>query len=397
MNDLDDLAQAAVAETGSLRLVGEQTSGIRAQILDPMQNLQIALLDLVEHIEGHVKNLSEDDRELPEIYDLRIVLRRLEEIGAMCQQYRGFDETPEKVFWMERARTSTRELFIRFYVTPLEIAPVMQEAVYEPYESVLFTSATLTVSDRFDFWMSRVGLAGMDPSDILSGSFPSPFPYDSRVLLGVPSDAPLPDDSRYTEFLRTFLIDVLTLTEGRGLVLFTSYDMLMSTYSVVKPALEHAGITTFRQGEDDRSRLLGRFKTDVASVLFATESFWEGVDAPGEALEVVIICRLPFRVPSDPIIVARTEALRARGGNPFLELSLPEAVMKLKQGFGRLMRRRTDRGIVLVTDVRITRKPYGAIFLKSLPETRKSLGDSAHVLSDIESFLYSDVPRDSDI
>ncbi|HUX50491.1 MAG TPA: helicase C-terminal domain-containing protein [Spirochaetia bacterium] len=392
-DDLDSSALQVMGDAWNYRLCGEPTDLVRELLLLPMHNLQIAILDLVQLIEDEIATLSDDDRELPEVYDTRTVLRRFEEIGSMCQRYNGYAESPDQIFWIERARTSNRENFIRFYLTPLEIAPVMREALYEPFESVIFTSATLTVQGRFDFWMSRVGLSGEDPDELLTASFPSPFPYHERVLLGVPSDAPLPDQPGYSEYLQKFIIDVLRVSEGRALVLFTSYEMLSSTYAVVKPALESSGISTFRQGEDERSRLLGRFRTDVASVLFATESFWEGVDAPGEALEVVIICRLPFRVPTEPVLVARTEALRARGGNPFFELALPEAVMKLKQGFGRLMRKRTDRGIVLITDGRIVKKAYGSLFLQSLPRTRKCVADGARVISEIESFLYTEVPR----
>ena len=390
---LDSSALQVMGEAWNYRLSGDPTESVRELLLLPMHNLQIAILDLVQLIEDEIATLSDDDQELPEVYDTRTVLRRFEEIGSMCQRYNGYTESPDQIFWIERARTSNREQFIRFILTPLEIAPVMREALYEPFESVIFTSATLTVQGRFDFWMSRVGLSGEDPDELLAASFPSPFPYHERVLLGVPSDAPLPDQPGYSEYLQKFIIDVLKVSEGRALVLFTSYEMLSSTYAVVKPAIESSGISTFRQGEDERSRLLGRFRTDVASVLFATESFWEGVDAPGEALEVVIICRLPFRVPTEPVLVARTEALRARGGNPFFELALPEAVMKLKQGFGRLMRKRTDRGIVLITDGRIVKKSYGALFLQSLPRTRKCITDGAKIISEIESFLYTEVPR----
>jgi ATP-dependent DNA helicase DinG len=168
--------------------------------------------------------------------------------------------------------------------------------------------------------------------------------------------------------------------------------MLEATFDAARPALAELGISCYRQGEDDRSRLLSKFNHEVASVLFATDSFWEGVDAPGETLQLVIICRLPFRVPNDPVLLARMEAIRRRGGNPFQELSLPDAVMKLKQGFGRLMRHRDDRGAVLVPDSRIVKKRYGTVFLTSLPETRRSVKEGRLVLEDLESFLYAPDP-----
>ena len=156
---------------------------------------------------------------------------------------------------------------------------------------------------------------------------------------------------------------------------------------MVAPRLLAMGITVLRQGDDDRSRLLGRFQKDEASVLFATDSFWQGVDAPGKALEVLILCRLPFRVPSDPILKARTSAIEAVGGNAFGQMALPEAVIRLRQGFGRLMRRTTDGGIVLILDVRILAKQYGQAFLSSLPETARRFGSSQSVLQAVEDFV----------
>jgi ATP-dependent DNA helicase DinG len=163
--------------------------------------------------------------------------------------------------------------------------------------------------------------------------------------------------------------------------------MLAETFDALKPRFDELGITALKQGDDDRSRLLERFKTDAASVLFATSSFWEGIDAPGDVLRVVIICKLPFMVPTDPVIAARMEAVTMRGGNQFMEYMLPEAVIKFKQGFGRLMRRSSDSGVVAVLDSRIVRKAYGKLFVNSLPETSKSIKSTEGVLRDTEDFL----------
>ena len=270
---------------------------------------------------------------------------------------------------------------MRFLVTPLSIAPMMTEAVYRPYRSVLFTSATLTVDGSFDYWKSRVGLNQVRFRETAERQFPSPFDYEHNVLLGIPSEAPEPGDEGFAPFATRFIGEALAISEGHALVLFTSYAMLQQVHRVVAPELAGRGITVLRQGEDDRGRLLARFRGDAASVLLATDSFWEGVDAPGEALELLVLTRLPFRVPDDPVLAARMQMIEERGGNPFYELSLPDAVVRLRQGFGRLMRRQDDRGAVLILDSRVVRRAYGAHFLESLPRCRMAVGTSEQVLA----------------
>jgi ATP-dependent DNA helicase DinG len=197
----------------------------------------------------------------------------------------------------------------------------------------------------------------------------------------------MPDEEGYEEYLQKIIADTLAISEGRGLVLFTSYELLNKVYGYVKEGLHKLGIEVLKQGDDERSRLLRQFNADTTSVLFATDSFWEGVDSPGETLEAVILCRLPFRVPTDPIVRARLERIKDLGGTPFLELSLPEAIMRLRQGFGRLMRKKTDKGIVVILDSRVIKKSYGRYFLDSLPVTMRVIGDRKTVLKKIEYFF----------
>ena len=230
----------------------------------------------------------------------------------------------------------------------------------------------------------RGGTAGREP---LLLTFPSPFNYRENVLLGVPTDAPAPDSPGYKGFLSRFISQALLASRGAGLVLFTSYALLREVAEAVRPALSAEGIRLLKQGDDDRARLLDAFRAEQSSVLFATDSFWEGVDAPGETLQVVILCRLPFRVPSEPVLRARMAAIESDGGNPFGELSLPDAVVRMRQGFGRLMRRHDDRGVVLILDSRIVTKPYGAVFLESLPAARREIGPAAGVLRAVEEFF----------
>jgi ATP-dependent DNA helicase DinG len=208
------------------------------------------------------------------------------------------------------------------------------------------------------------------------------------VLLGIPTDAPLPDQKTYRDFVDRAVTALTISAGGSALVLFTSYESLRSAYTAAAPALMEQGIRCLKQGDDDRNRLLQSFLADESSVLFATDSFWEGVDAPGDTLRLVILCRLPFKTPSDPVFEARCEVLEKRGGSPFMELSLPESVIKFKQGFGRLMRRSGDHGAVILLDGRILRKNYGEYFLRSLPKTRTSFTDFAALLRELEDFLF---------
>ena len=388
----DVVNAAAVGELGtnsSLWIRGVPPEALSTEVSTALLELQSRLLALIEEVQKAIRGLSEEMQEEPVVYDVRLALRRLGDISALCEGIRAPENRPDRVYWLERRTLPGREPLVRFVSTPVDVTDVMQEAVYEPYRTVVFSSATLSVNDSFAFWERRVGLDAVEEERREEHLFPSPFDYAGRVLLGIPDDAPLPDSDGYHAFLSRFVSEALTLSEGRALVLFTSYEALSATYDAVKPALSELGITSLRQGADERSRLLAGFNADTASVLFATQSFWQGVDSPGETLTLLILAKLPFRVPTHPVQLARMEAIRREDGNPFRDLSLPDAVMRLKQGFGRLMRHRGDRGAVLIPDARLVRKNYGSVFLNSLPETARSIKEADGVLRDLEDFLYT--------
>ena len=262
----------------------------------------------------------------------------------------------------------------------------MAESVFSKFRSVICCSATLSVGETFDFWKGKVGLRKTDfPVD--TATYPSPFPFRTNALLAIDKGAPGPESPGWQAYVNKAVIELLKASQGRALVLFTAYEALRSAYEAALPAMASMGISCLRQGDDERGKLMESFKTDISSVLFATDSFWEGVDAPGETLSLVIIAKLPFKVPTDPVQLARSEACEKRGGNSFMEISLPEAVIRLKQGFGRLIRHSQDRGAVVLLDSRLVTKRYGPLFVESLPPCRLVPEDLSTVVKEVGRFL----------
>jgi len=372
----------------SLRL----TSQINLDLMDPVQmslrDLHKKIIKLVNYISDGGEVLFSEEEDNSDVFEMKVAMRRLKNTAAVLNGFLDYLTKEDNIFWIEQKKTSKGELFYSFSNTPLNISDMMNKAVYEPLQTTVFTSATLAVQKKFNFWKGRIGLDRVSEDKAKEFLLSSPFNYSKQVMLGIPNDGPDPGSPDFQDFISGFIVDAIEISEGSALVLFTSYGMLNATYNELEPLLTRQGITVMKQGSQDRSKLLSSFNKDISSVLFATDSFWEGVDAPGDSLKLVIICKLPFRVPTDPIIKARIEAIEKNGGNPFMDLSLPEAAMKLKQGFGRLMRRKTDHGIVLILDPRIIRKRYGPILMGTLPETAKSIGNAKKVLEDMENFLY---------
>jgi ATP-dependent DNA helicase DinG len=266
---------------------------------------------------------------------------------------------------------------------PLDVAPVLKESLLDRVKTAVFSSATLTVRGRFDYVERGLGISALEPARVERALLPSPFDYSKQAMLGVPVDMPDPAAPGFDEATARFVLEGVRASAGRAFVLFTSYRSMDRVHSKLARTLTDEAMIPLKQGESGRRALLERFKATPGSVLFGTDSFWEGVDVPGDGLVLVIIVKLPFRVPSEPIEEARADAIRARGGDPFSELMLPRAVLKLKQGFGRLIRTRQDRGAVCVLDRRIASKAYGRAFLESLPGVPVIQGPSAVVLEHV--------------
>jgi ATP-dependent DNA helicase DinG len=387
-DSLDQAALELCVKEGVFRLTSARQNAVEIALVPHLLALQKELTSLCGMIRETFEKLDEEQEDDNTVWEIKAILRRLDSIGAVSRALVEFTEAPDKVMWIERHRGGTGGDWASFTISPLDVAAVLKESLFAPNKTVVCVSATLSIAGNFNYWASRSGFGLSEDRQSLTGIFPSPFPYASSVLLAVPQDAPLPDEPAYRSFVDRAAAELASSAGGSALILFTSYDALKSAYAASRPVLEEQGIRCLKQGDDDRSRLLDAFLKDESSVLFATDSFWEGIDAPGDTLRLVILCRLPFKAPNDPVFEARCEALEKQGISSFMELSLPESVMKFKQGFGRLMRRSSDHGVVAVLDGRLVRKRYGDFFLRSLPATQRSFAPFSTVLREAERFLY---------
>ncbi len=258
------------------------------------------------------------------------------------------------VYWYER-----RNKGVFLAATPIDVSQILRERLFESFDTTVLTSATLTVGGRFEFIRQRLGI-----DHVKERALPQEFDFAEQALLYLPGAMPDVRNPAFPAKAADEIVRLLEMSGGRAFCLFTSYAQMKDLFERVKGRV---GFPLLLQGTAPRSALLERFKNTDAAVLFATSSFWQGVDVPGEQLSCVIVDRLPFAVPSDPIVAARVKALQEDGRNPFAEYQVPEAVLALKQGFGRLIRTKTDRGVLALLDSRIQRMPYGKIFLESLP------------------------------
>ncbi len=389
---LDQLARDAM-EDGFTARINASTLPRYRTVLKAMDSLRISLGEFASMVRNVLDGVDDDDKDVPSYFECRTILKRLDDLVALCRNFTEWDVHDDTVFWMQKLRMPPKKagdepvVYVQFAQTPLDVAPLMNMGVFEPMSSVVCTSATLRTGDSFSYWMRRTGTAFVEEERLRTGIFESPFPYRTNAIFAVPSDAPFPDDPGFQSYVENTVPDLILAAGGRTLVLFTSYDSLRHTYAAVQPKLIREGIDVYRQGDDDRFRLLEKFKDDRESVLFATDSFWEGVDVPGDSLSQVIIVKLPFAVPNDPVFAARSEAVEKRGGSSFMELSVPQAVIKFRQGFGRLIRRSDDRGAVIVLDRRIVEKRYGKIFTSSVPMTRRMYNPLDYILKTVGKFL----------
>jgi ATP-dependent DNA helicase DinG len=332
-----------------------------ARVIKTMEKMINDIKERVDDlsVQGTITDLNGSIRDLTRLKDELRIFMKLEQSGF--------------VFWME-ASAVYRYRSLHMYAAPVDVSEQLQKYFFDAKDSIIMTSATLTVQKTFQYAEEQLGLLGYETQGKLKTvQLPSPFRYREQALVMVPRDFPVVKgayvNDAYLDKLAASLVDAALETKGRMLVLFTSYKMLKQVHELMKIGLAAAGIGLLGQGIDssNRTKLTRRFLQQPESVLLGTSSFWEGVDIPGEALTCLAIVRLPFQPPNHPLQEAKAEQLQRQKQNPFMKLSIPQAVIRFKQGFGRLVRTSQDKGIVIIYDTRVIDAYYGKHFLYSLP------------------------------
>ncbi len=343
--------------------------------------------NLIETVADRMAQIEMTDRRSQLLGECRGVVRRLESmIDGLNATLRPATGRPPEVRWMERSGAKGQTL--QLSAVPLDLAPLLRELLFDRLTTVALTSATLAAGGEFAFLASRIGLSGEGSPVTVQEIFPSPFPYEEHCLLGLPDDIPDPreDEAGHDAAVAQVVNDLAWASDGGIFVLFTSHAALRRTAIAVKSQLGHR-FPILVQGEGQRDHLIRRFREAGNAILLGTSSFWEGVDVPGRALRGLVLAKLPFKVPSEPITAARLERLSEQGEDGFFGYLLPHAALKLKQGFGRLIRGADDVGVVLLLDRRVVTRRYGAMLLEGLPPAERVIGSWAQVRTKCEDFF----------
>lgn len=306
-----------------------------------------------------IRELKDTDDEDGIINDFRRYVDRLESL-FMNFKFITDMEDEEYIYWLS---ANPRSGNIKLVGTPLKITDELQNTLYINLEHIVFTSATIAVDKNFDYFKKSIGLIEETLEDIIH----SPFDYNRQMKVYIPRNAPQPNNIDFMDGVQTFIKSLIRKAGGNTFILFTSYSALNYLYYLIRDELEAEGFEMFIQGMAPRNQLINMYKTSRRPVLFGTDSFWEGVDVKGEKLSSVIMVKLPFKVPSDPVVEAIIENMTKEGKNAFMEYQIPESVIKFKQGIGRLIRSKEDKGIITILDARLITKRYGRIFIDAIP------------------------------
>jgi len=367
-------------------------AGLTVALEDTLSEIELLAqgLKLVrERIEG---STTLDEALAPLLNEMRAVTKRLQSNGDALR--RGLSPPPDddSVRWVE---VRGKERSVAVSSVPLDLAPILREDLFKRLDSTIVTSATLTASGgrvagdagRFDFLTARLGLdePALAPTTAI---FPSPFAYASQSLLAIPSDVPAPnvDPDGHRAAVTRITLDLAESADGGLFILFTSHREVRQLATELRARGVERRWPLLVHGDESRDALLARFRESGRAILLGTASFWEGVDVPGDALRGMVIAKLPFRVPTEPVTAAQCEAIEARGGNAFAEFMLPHASLRLQQGFGRLIRTSSDRGVVVIADPRIVTKRYGRELLDALPPATRAIGRWADIVGRVREF-----------
>lgn len=332
----------------------------------PLGEAYFALDTALERLENGVDVYAE---KMPEAESLlKRVMQTRFDLDFICKQ-----SEKNYVYWLEKRG---RGIFLR--ASPIDVSTLLQDKLFEKTETVVLTSATLSTNGKFDFIKDRLGLEDKKTATLLA---PSAFDYQKQAIIYIPKAMPAPSAPEFNQMAAAEIVKILQITQGRAFVLSTSNYSMNALYELVSMRVNFPCLI---QGSMSKAGLLDRFRKTPNAVLFATSSFWQGVDVRGEQLSCVIIDKLPFAVPSDPVVAARTKFIDENGGKSFFDYSVPNAVITLKQGIGRLIRSKTDKGVIALLDTRLRTKSYGRDFINSLPKTRVTgeLKDVANIFID---------------
>lgn len=348
-----------------------------------LKNYTRGLTDKLRQLISLIEKSEDEESSLKILVEFRSVVSKLEYYAGVMDEF--FSEGDDlKVKWVD-IKKRNKTLLYSIGISPINVSDYLREDMYKNLDSAVLTSATLTIDKSFEFSREQLGLQEMDK--VNEFRVESPFNYKEQAMLCVPTDVPGGQNGKnYEQKIVPYLKKLLLLTNGNALILFTSYQMLNEVHSAVKKELPE-GISLLVQGMEPRNKLTDKFKRTKNSVLFATDSFWEGIDVPGDSLRLLVIMKLPFKVPTEPIFEAKSEYLKSQGMNSFQEYSIPLAVIKFKQGFGRLIRSRKEKGVAVVFDKRVVTKYYGKYFINSLPDCNVVRGNFKDLLGKIEKFL----------